>query len=455
MASARPERVYHQDYIARIRYSNVLPPPPNPPKLLDIPNTGLSSGTYTSAIFASRLAREQSLNIEADAELGMPIDLVGLPKVFEGDERVIQALDNPPSLHPTDKLLMRPAGTLGKPSSVTSGVSFLRRTEYMTSLGGQGMRYESTTSKELLRSRTPVRKKRRAETLQDDPTHILKSIIKGFDIAYPREAYKGPDSDAHIRGAEILQQERDAWNNPRHPSKPNLKLVDSYPLIPDLESIPATGSYFVVKYQTNPVAPTDVYDERLDVAILRPLDISEAGSEKLVQAQANHGTEDDIRAIKTTFLDYEFFLPHPERVQDIKRKFSSVNEIDNNSIQDFDSSENTTFEYLRQRVYETTAATGSTTEPFSTTVALALYDPVANDEQEGGRRRQKAAYYYPIAQRLFMKPRRQNKAPQTMGHTEEERVDIMSVSITDMEPEAAEASLRGEWLGKIDPQTES
>lgn len=32
------------------------------------------------------MAREQPLNIEADAELGMPIDLVGIPKVFDGDE---------------------------------------------------------------------------------------------------------------------------------------------------------------------------------------------------------------------------------------------------------------------------------------------------------------------------------------------------------------------------------
>lgn len=64
----------HQDFIARIRFSNALPPPPNPPKLLDIPNTGLASGQYTTPGFASRLAREQPLNIEADAELGMPLD---------------------------------------------------------------------------------------------------------------------------------------------------------------------------------------------------------------------------------------------------------------------------------------------------------------------------------------------------------------------------------------------
>jgi RNA polymerase II-associated factor 1 len=80
------ERMIHQDYIARIRYSNALPPPPNPPKLLDIPNTGLAGGQYTMPSFASRLAREQPLNIEADAELGMPLDLVGMPGVFDGDE---------------------------------------------------------------------------------------------------------------------------------------------------------------------------------------------------------------------------------------------------------------------------------------------------------------------------------------------------------------------------------
>jgi RNA polymerase II-associated factor 1 len=79
-------RVIHQDYIARIRYSNALPPPSIPPKLLDIPNTGLASGQYTTPGFSSRLVREQPLNIEADAELGMPLDLVGMPGIFDGDE---------------------------------------------------------------------------------------------------------------------------------------------------------------------------------------------------------------------------------------------------------------------------------------------------------------------------------------------------------------------------------
>jgi RNA polymerase II-associated factor 1 len=51
---------------------------------LDIPIEGLNY--YTSATFASRLAKQQPLNIEADSELGMPIDLVGIPGIFNEEE---------------------------------------------------------------------------------------------------------------------------------------------------------------------------------------------------------------------------------------------------------------------------------------------------------------------------------------------------------------------------------
>lgn len=104
------ERMVHQDFIARIRFSNALPPPPNPPKLLEIPNTGLASGQYTTPGFASRLAREQPLNIEADAELGMPLNLVGMPGVFDGDERCWCPFSSAPCLQPVVSNLLSPPG---------------------------------------------------------------------------------------------------------------------------------------------------------------------------------------------------------------------------------------------------------------------------------------------------------------------------------------------------------
>lgn len=82
-SSASNNRPVHQEYIARIRYENPLPPPPGGVKLLDIPTPGMAY--WTSPAFTARMARQYPINIEADADLGMPIDLVGVPGVFDGD----------------------------------------------------------------------------------------------------------------------------------------------------------------------------------------------------------------------------------------------------------------------------------------------------------------------------------------------------------------------------------
>lgn len=77
-------RAVRQDYIARIRYQNNLPPPPCPPKLLDIP---IPISSYASSAFLSTLVQEQPLNIDIDTELGMPLDLTVIPGIFDnGDE---------------------------------------------------------------------------------------------------------------------------------------------------------------------------------------------------------------------------------------------------------------------------------------------------------------------------------------------------------------------------------
>lgn len=86
MAASRSQPQVHQDYIARVRFTNSLPNPPNPPKLQDAPSSGLSNDQYTHPGFGMKILREQPLNIEIDAELGMPIDLLGIPGIFEGDE---------------------------------------------------------------------------------------------------------------------------------------------------------------------------------------------------------------------------------------------------------------------------------------------------------------------------------------------------------------------------------
>lgn len=86
MASASDPKAagFKQDMVVSTRYRNDLPPPPMPPKLLNIDNGGLAQ--YLSTTFASGLARREEPNIEVDAEGGMPLDMIGVPGYFLGDE---------------------------------------------------------------------------------------------------------------------------------------------------------------------------------------------------------------------------------------------------------------------------------------------------------------------------------------------------------------------------------
>jgi hypothetical protein len=61
------------DLLVRVRYSNPLPAPPCPPKLLNIPT---NPQRFTDIGFTSDLANSTPLPMVIDADCGMPIDLL-------------------------------------------------------------------------------------------------------------------------------------------------------------------------------------------------------------------------------------------------------------------------------------------------------------------------------------------------------------------------------------------
>ena len=73
------------DLLVRVRYSNPLPAPPCPPKLLDIPTNPLR---YTRPEFLNDIASDTPLPMIVDAECGMPLDLGKFDCLWEdgGDE---------------------------------------------------------------------------------------------------------------------------------------------------------------------------------------------------------------------------------------------------------------------------------------------------------------------------------------------------------------------------------
>ncbi|KAF7955394.1 uncharacterized protein EAE97_000653 [Botrytis byssoidea] len=403
-------RIVHQEYIARIRYSNALPPPPNPPKLLDIPNTGLASGQYTTPGFATRLARDQPLNIEADAELGMPLDLVGMPGIFDGDESSIQAPLHPPQLHPHDRALLRPLATLGKPKFSDTGVSFLRRTEYISSGFTSKARMEGTTSAKAL---VDTRKPKPIQNLPADresPAYIKAQVEKGFETA----------------ATNLKDRTR-----VRHPTKRNVQLVDAVPLIPDLDAFPDAGGYVLLKFLTNPVPPSSTYDARVESSVLRPADPTEAEIEMKEAARQAYELDPHNNPAPDEKIQYEMFMPDTVTdAKNIKRKFDVLDpeHDDRDLYSQFDEETGKgAFRLKRLRAYETVQTSGGTDDKYDEYVVIAMHDGTDGLHQ-------KAAHYYPVVQRSSIRPQR-TKNIQKMRHNisgeEEEVLDMVDLSIVD------------------------
>ncbi|KAK3902662.1 RNA polymerase II-associated protein 1 [Staphylotrichum tortipilum] len=417
------ERMIHQDYIARVRYSNALPPPPNPPKLLDIPNTGLASGQYTAPAFASRLAREQPLNIEADAELGMPLDLVGMPGVFDGDESSIQAPAQAPPVHPHDRLLLRPLSTLGKPKIGDTAVSFLRRTEYISSVQAKPkpsdhVFLKSSSANPLKR---PEKRKASPEPDRGTPAWIKRRIEKSFAIA----------------AANLADRAR-----VKHPSKRGLRVVDAFPVLPDLDAFPDSGAYVTVKFATNPVNSSDAYDTRLLSGIFKPIERT-AAEEQLYETARAAWERDPASAPKPSqMMNYDLFLPADATTGDRFRAKFDLDNADRVSRALYTSTDaGGCFRFPRVRAYETAQEKEMDHDnKYDEEVILAFRDADEarardsdNNPDAAPDSAQKAVYYYPVMQRTTIRSQRTKNIARTIGIADEEEthLDELHVQIDD------------------------
>ncbi|KAK4138285.1 hypothetical protein BT67DRAFT_393518 [Trichocladium antarcticum] len=407
------ERMIQQDYIARIRYSNALPPPPNPPKLLDIPNTGLASGQYTMPGFASRLAREQPLNIEADAELGMPLDLVGMPGVFDGDESSIQAPAQAPPVHPHDRLLLRPLATLGKPKMGDTAVSFLRRTEYISSVQTRPKPADHMFLKPSAgnASKRPEKRKLSPKPDRATPAWIKRRVEKSFAVA----------------AANLADRSR-----VKHPSKRNLQLVDAVPLLPDLEAFPDSGAYVTVKFSTNPVNSSDSYDTRLLSGIFKPIERT-AAEEAMYETARAAWERDSTMPKPSQMMNYDLFLPADAKTGDNFRSRFDVDNPDRDSGALYTSGDaGGSFRFPRVRAYETAQEKEMDHDnKYDEEVILAYRD---DDEAQTDGGPAKAVYYYPVMQRTTIRNQRTKNIARTIGIADEEETHLDELHVQIDEP---------------------
>jgi RNA polymerase II-associated factor 1 len=129
-------------------------------------------------------------------DLGMPLDMTEVQGIFDrGDESGVYPYNGEVKLDPKDRALLKlPSGASGVSKS-QPGVSFLRRTEYISS--------------EIVKIKGDRAKQARFKDKALGPEDQLRVVESTFDAS-----------------AEDLSKVR-------HPKKRNLKAVESWPLFPD------------------------------------------------------------------------------------------------------------------------------------------------------------------------------------------------------------------------------
>lgn len=297
----------------------------------------------------------------------------------------IQAPSKAPSIHPNDRALLRPLATLGKPQASGTSVSFLRRTEYISNA--------NTTSKVSPFHRQPSRtgtgagprppKRKSPEPEAGTPAAIRRKIEKGFEAAR-----------ANLKDL----------NRIKHPTKSataknkGLKVVEAFPILPELGAFPDSGAYVTYKFAHAPMPNSkEGYDRRLETSILKFTELT-PDYEKLLKAYER----DPVNNPKPLQQHaYELYLPKNLEVADKFRPAFDMNNPNRDEVLG-----EVAAEYLWARSYVATIeAEHDHVDKYSEEIALSL------DKDN------KTAWYYPIMQRSRMEPPRRilHKAEQREG----------------------------------------
>ncbi|CCJ29263.1 unnamed protein product [Pneumocystis jirovecii] len=251
-----------QDYISYIRYQNQLPLPPFAPKMLNIP---IPLNKYTETSYLSQLIQEEPIHIELDPELGMPLDLTSYSKV-----RPYEALDlhdnaENVKLDPKDIALLKEVSST--PQRNSTGVSFLRRTEYISSEG----------AKNTIKTKG----------------HDFRSV-KSDDSE--NNKFENPEKQVEAIEAMFEDASKDL-SSFTHPHRKYLTVVDSFPVFPDIDV--SDQQFLLMKFTTDPgqktISSEPSADCRLDLALFMP--VSERGEEWLAYYLAE---EDSYFQLKET-----------------------------------------------------------------------------------------------------------------------------------------------------------
>jgi RNA polymerase II-associated factor 1 len=365
-----------------------------------------------------------------------------------------------PVLDPADHALMLTPDQLRNQNSKNVNVSFLRKTQYMTS---QNARANDAFIRPNTRTSKPTRRSsiNEPQIARDDPINIKRHIQKGFDIAYPDTATS--QSLSTISSAELS-----AWRTPIHPDNPRLKPVSYYPILPDLESSTDADGYISMKFDKPPLPALPNHggrDSRIDVALLHgEADASqEAAWSKKKQAYEENPELYDNPGDQP--YQWDFCVPRrsgADVVAAVKRKLNIMNpnRDDDRGYEglyvpgDPKPHADIGIDYVKERSFGA-VSTETPNVHFETLrfMAVSLFDSESAREYShlGNESAaiDRAAYYYPIIQKMRVRADRE-KIRSRARDTSEAEQKWNYIKLTVQDPDIEEQVVRAQFRNEID-----
>ena len=362
-----------------------------------------------------------------------------------------------PVLDPADHQLMLTPEQLRNAGSKNVNVSFLRKTQYMTSQNARAndplMRTTGRPGKGSTRSASTVEPQ---IISRDDPINIKPHIQKGFDIAYPESVPQYPPLTT--KSAPSTAAEREMWLHPIHPDNQKLKPVAYFPVLPDLEAFTDMTAYMSVKFDKPPLpALHGQRDDRVDVAVLRASAVTgpPAGAWQAKKDAYERNSELYEDPGPQPF-DWDFCIPRVvgrEALHKIKRKLNDADLAKNDDglyeglYDKQGAGTQPGIDYEKARTY--TAPTADSTDG-TRFMALSLRDP--ERAHDHSRLKERAAYYYPVGQRIRLKIDRAKATQQKVDRPadDESQNAIDGIRLMVREPTLAEVVARARYRAEVD-----
>lgn len=258
----------------------------------------------------------------------------------------------------------------------------------------------------------PEKRKASPEPDKGTPAWIKRRIEKSFEVAATNLAER-----ARVK----------------HPSKRNLKVVDAFPVLPDLEAFPDSGAYVTVKFNTNPVNSSDAYDTRLLSGIFKPIERT-AAEEQMYETAKAAWERDPVNVPKPSqMMNYDFFLPADARTGENFRARFDVDNPGRDSSSLYTTAEG--FRFPRVRAYETAQEKEMDHDnKYDEEVILAFRDDESETKGRADDSAYKAVYYYPVMQRTTIRSQRTKNIARTIGIADEEETHLDELHVRIDEP---------------------